>query len=383
MRILLTGVAGFIGYHLAKRLATRGDEIIGLDNINDYYDVNVKYGRLRDLGFSETETSAGSPDADPVPWPSSVHPNLSFVRMDLGDARGLKALFASGRFDVVVNLAAQAGVRYSLTNPDAYIASNVQGFLNVLEAVRSCPVKHLVYASSSSVYGLNTVQPFSESGPADHPASLYAASKRSNELMAHSYSHLYGIPTTGLRFFTVYGPWGRPDMALFLFTRAILEGCPIDVFNHGNMRRDFTYIDDIVEGIIRTMDLIPPGDPAWDGLQNGTSPAPARIYNIGNGRPVLLPDFIHALEDELGIKARMNMLPLQPGDVPATWADCSALERDTGYRPRTTVREGIRRFVAWYRDFYMRGGGVKRDMKVVLLAGGYGTRLSEETDIRP
>ena len=357
MRILLTGMAGFIGYHLAKRLAARGDEITGLDNINDYYDVNIKYGRLRELGFSETDTPAGSPDMDPEPQSSSIHPNLSFVRMDLGDVRGLKALFASGRFDAAVNLAAQAGVCYSLANPDAYVASNIQGFLNVLEALRSCPVKHLVYASSSSVYGLNTIQPLSESGPADHPASLYAASKRSNELMAHSYSHLYGIPSTGLRFFTVYGPWGRPDMAPFLFTRAILEGRPIDVFNHGDMRRDFTYIDDIVEGIVRTMDLIPSGDPAWDGLQSGTGPAPARIYNIGNGKPVLLLDFIHALEDELGIKARMNMLPPQPGDVPVAWADCSALERDTGYHPRTTVQEGIRRFVAWYRDFYIRGGG--------------------------
>jgi UDP-glucuronate 4-epimerase len=314
VKILITGIAGFIGYHLAKRLAAQGDTIVGIDNINDYYDVNLKYGRLADLGKSVT-----------------------FHKMDLADSAALKALFKAEQFDIVVNLAAQAGVRYSLTNPDAYIASNIQGFLNVLEAARAFPVKHLVYASSSSVYGLSTAQPFAESNAADQPASLYAATKRANELLAHSYAHLYNIPTTGLRFFTAYGPWGRPDMALFLFTKAILAGQPIDVFNHGVMRRDFTYIDDIVEGIDRIMRL---------------SPASARVYNIGNGAPVPLLDFIHALEAELGLKAQMNLLPAQPGDVPATWADCSALEAATGYRPRTPVQEGIKKFVEWYQGFY-------------------------------
>jgi UDP-glucuronate 4-epimerase len=346
MKILITGVAGFIGFHLAKRLVSMGRDVVGLDNINDYYDVRLKYGRLGELGIEAREGQKSGL------LQSSKYANFCFVKMDLEDAEGLTALCASEKFDTVVNLAAQAGVRYSLTNPHAYITSNIQGFLNVLEAVRAYPVKHLVYASSSSVYGLNTVQPFSESGAADHPASLYAATKRANELMAHSYSHLYGIPATGLRFFTVYGPWGRPDMALFLFTRAILEGRPIDVFNHGNMSRDFTYIDDIVEGIVRVIDVIPSGNPAWDGIQSGTSPAPSRIYNIGNGKPVRLMDFISALEKELGAEAKKNMLPLQAGDVPATWADCRALERDTGYRPNTPVQEGIRSFAAWYKNFY-------------------------------
>jgi UDP-glucuronate 4-epimerase len=343
MKILITGIAGFIGFHLAKRLAERGDDIIGIDNINDYYDVRLKYGRLTELGISRSANSK---------IVSSKYPALYFIRMDLSNAENLRSLYESENFDVVINLAAQAGVRYSLTNPDAYISSNIQGFLNVLEAAKAYPVKHLVYASSSSVYGINTIQPFAENGAADHPASLYAVTKRSNELMAHSYSHLYGIPTTGLRFFTVYGPWGRPDMALFLFTKAILEKKPIDVFNHGNMRRDFTYVDDIVEGIIRIISRIPPGIPGWDGLQSGIGPAPARVYNIGNGAPVRLLDFIQAIETELDIEAEKNMLPLQPGDVPATWADCSALERDTGYRPRTDIREGIKKFIKWYRSFY-------------------------------
>jgi UDP-glucuronate 4-epimerase len=356
VKILITGMAGFIGYHLAKRLVSCGNEIIGLDNINDYYDVTIKYGRLRDLGFPMEDIPVQFSAGGSRLCQSSGYPNLRFVRMDLEDTGGLKALFAAEGFAVVVNLAAQAGVRYSLTNPGAYIASNIQGFLNILEVLRAHPVRHLVYASSSSVYGLNTLQPFSESGPADHPVSLYAASKGCNELMAHSYSHLYGIPSTGLRFFTVYGPWGRPDMALFLFTKAILEGHPIDVFNHGDMRRDFTYVDDIVEGIVRVINLIPSGNPNWDGIQSGTGPAPARIYNIGNGKPVLLLDFIHALETELGTTARMNLLPMQMGDVPATWADCSALEEATGYRPHTGIQEGIKRFVAWYREFYHVAG---------------------------
>jgi UDP-glucuronate 4-epimerase len=347
MKFLVTGAAGFIGYHLAKRLAASGDEIVGLDSINDYYDVRLKYGRLAELGFADAERQA-----DTGLRRSSVYPNLRFIRLNLEDAGALKSLFAAETFDMVINLAAQAGVRYSLTNPDVYISSNIQGFLNLLEAIRSYPVRHLVYASSSSVYGLNTIQPFAESGPADHPASLYAASKRSNELMAHCYAHLYGIPATGLRFFTVYGPWGRPDMALFLFTKAILEGKPIDVFNHGDMRRDFTYIDDIVEGIVRIISRVPAGDPQWDGIQSAVSPAPARIYNIGNGQPVRLLDFIQALETELGMEAKKNLLPMQAGDVPATWADCGALEQDTGYRPRVEVREGIKRFVEWYKGYY-------------------------------
>ncbi|GHV70529.1 NAD-dependent epimerase [Spirochaetia bacterium] len=360
MKLLVTGTAGFIGYHLAKRLAAAGEDIVGLDSINDYYDVRLKYGRLAELGFAGAEQ-----------WPedsalrqSAAYPNLRFIKMNLEDAAALKALFAAEHFDVVINLAAQAGVRYSLTNPDVYIASNIQGFLNVLEAVRAYPVRHLVYASSSSVYGINTIQPFSESGAADHPASLYAVSKRSNELMAHSYSHLYGIPTTGLRFFTVYGPWGRPDMAYFLFAQAIMEGRPIDVFNHGDMRRDFTCIDDIIEGIVRIIGLIPSGVPQWDSIQSGISPAPARVYNIGNGKPVRLLDFIQALETELGREAKKNMLPMQAGDVPATWADCTALERDTGYRPRIEVREGIKRFVEWYRGYYKNEESYTKNEKI-------------------
>ncbi|MDR1908531.1 MAG: NAD-dependent epimerase/dehydratase family protein [Spirochaetaceae bacterium] len=334
MKVLVTGAAGFIGCHLAGRLAAQGEDVTCIDNISDYYDVSLKYARLAELGFSLSDGSAEAPGGPGLP--SGLYPNLVFYRLDLCDGAALTALFEAGRFDIVVNLAAQAGVRYSLTKPGAYIASNVQGFFNVLEAIRAFPVKHLVYASSSSVYGLDTVQPFSETSAADRPASLYAATKRANELMAHSYSHLYGIPATGLRFFTVYGPWGRPDMAPFIFTRAMLEGRPIDVFNYGDMSRDFTYIDDIVEGILRVMRAAPP----------------ARIYNIGRGEPVPLLGFIQLLEEELGLKARMNMLPLQAGDVSATWADCSALEADTGYRPRTPIREGVRRFVAWYRDFY-------------------------------
>jgi UDP-glucuronate 4-epimerase len=340
MKILVTGIAGFIGYHVASRLAARGETVIGIDNINDYYDVDLKYGRLADLGFPAAAIS-GQYGAV-----STTYPTLSFRRLDLAGAEALQSLFAAEQFDLVVHLAAQAGVRYSLTNPHVYITSNVQGFLNILEAIRAVPVKHLVYASSSSVYGLETVQPFSENSAADRPASLYAATKRANELMAHSYAHLYGIPSTGLRFFTVYGPWGRPDMAPFIFTKAILEGRPIDVFNHGQARRDFTYIDDIVEGIVRVMEKVP--DPA-------SSPVPARIYNIGNGTPVLLLDFIHTLEDELGRNARMNMLPAQAGDAPVTWADCGALEAATGYKPCTGIREGIRPFIAWYRRFYSVG----------------------------
>ncbi|MDR2393269.1 MAG: NAD-dependent epimerase [Treponema sp.] len=349
MKILITGIAGFIGYHLAKQLALQGNDLIGLDIINDYYDVNLKYGRLADLGIPQPQ------EGQKIPSP--VYPNLCFVQMDLTDGEGIKNLFQKEHIDhspidYVVHLAAQAGVRYSITHPDAYISSNIQGFLHILEAVRAYPVRHLVYASSSSVYGINRVTPFSEAGRADHPASLYAVSKRTNELMAHSYSHLYGIPTTGLRFFTVYGPWGRPDMAPFLFTQAILQGRPIDVYNYGKMSRDFTYIGDIVEGIIRVLGHIPTGQADWDGIQGGVSPAPAQVYNIGHGSPVGLLDFIEALETELGIVAAKNMLPMQSGDVPITWADCRALERDTGYRPQTDISTGVRALVAWYREFY-------------------------------
>jgi len=337
MKILITGIAGFIGYHLAKRFAGEGHEITAIDNINDYYDVDLKYGRLTELGLLAQTVS----DA---PVLSTKHPNLRFMRRDIADGESVKALFRREHFEYVVHLAAQAGVRYSLTHPNLYIASNVQGFLNLLEVIRENPVKHLIYASSSSVYGLNTKQPFSETDATDRPASLYAATKKTCELMAHTYAHLYKIPATGLRFFTVYGPWGRPDMAPFLFTRAILEGKAIDVFNSGNMSRDFTYIDDIVEGVVRVMAHIP--------ASGGAESAPAKIYNIGNGKPVALLDFIHTLEETLGTKAKMNMLPMQPGDVPVTWADCSALERVTGFRPGISIQEGVSRFAAWYREYY-------------------------------
>jgi UDP-glucuronate 4-epimerase len=325
-RILITGIAGFIGYHLAKRLAAEGADIVGLDNINGYYDVTLKQDRLKDLGLGAAGTSV-------------VYPGLRFVPMDLTDAVGIKALFAQEHFDVVVNLAAQAGVRYSITNPGEYVSSNIQGFLNILEAARAHPVRHLVYASSSSVYGYSTAQPYRESDPLDQMASLYAVSKRSGELMAQTYSRLYGIPATGLRFFTVYGPWGRPDMAPFLFTRAILENRPIEVYNYGKMSRDFTYIDDIIEGICRVLAL----DPAA---------GKARIYNIGNGAPVALLDFIRALEQALCLRAEKRMLPMQQGDVPSTWADCTALRNDTGYSPHTDIALGVKRFVAWYRSYY-------------------------------
>ena len=351
MKILVTGIAGFIGYHLAKRLAEQGESIIGIDNLNDYYDAKLKYDRLADLGFQVTGELKKETCSEIIH--SNLYPKMSFYKMDLVNANALKSLVKNEQFDIIVNLAAQAGVRYSLTNPDTYIAGNIQGFLNILEAVRTSPVRHIVYASSSSVYGLNTIQPFSEKHAVDYPASLYAVTKRANELMAHSYAHLYDIPLTGLRFFTVYGPWGRPDMALFLFTRAILSQRPIDVFNNGEMQRDFTYIDDIIEGTIRVMYKIPNGKLGFENLQGeNISHAPARIYNIGNCSPVRLLDFIHALEDELGLKAQMNMLPLQPGDVPSTWADCSSLKNDTGYQSCTNTRQGIKKFVAWYKEYY-------------------------------
>ncbi|HMN01442.1 MULTISPECIES: NAD-dependent epimerase [Geobacter] len=331
--ILVTGAAGFIGFHLTKRLLDRGDRVVGLDNLNDYYDVNLKLDRLRQLEGRE---------------------GFSFVRAGLADRPVLEDLFAGQRFDVVVNLAAQAGVRYSITNPHAYVDSNLVGFINILEGCRHHGVKHLVYASSSSVYGANTAMPFSIHHNVDHPVSLYAATKKANELMAHTYSSLYGLPTTGLRFFTVYGPWGRPDMALFLFTKAILEGRPIDVYNFGKMQRDFTYIDDIVEGVARVMDRTPEPNSAWSGARPdpGTSYAPYRIYNIGNNNPVELLAFIEAIEQNLGITAQKNLLPLQAGDVPATYADVDDLMNDVGFKPATPIGEGIARFVEWYRGYY-------------------------------
>ncbi len=332
-KFLVTGAAGFIGYHLSEKLLARGDEVVGLDIVNDYYSVALKEARLERL---------------------KRHEGFRFAKVDLADRERMASLFAEGRFDVVVNLAAQAGVRYSLTNPHAYVDSNLVGFTNVLEGCRHGGVKHLVYASSSSVYGANTTMPFSVHDNVDHPLSLYAASKKANELMAHTYSHLYRLPTTGLRFFTVYGPWGRPDMALFLFTKAILEGRPIDVFNHGQMRRDFTYVDDIVEGVVRVADRIPEPNGDWSGAKPdpGTSNAPYRIYNIGNNQPVELMHMIEVLEDCLGQRAEKNMLPMQPGDVPATYADVDDLVRDVGFKPQTSIEDGVRRFVEWYRAYY-------------------------------
>ncbi len=348
MKILVTGTAGFIGFFLAKRLLEKGYEVVGLDNINDYYDVKLKYGRLRELGIAEDEVEYGKRAE------SSKLENHSFYRIDLADGEAMESLFKSEKFDAVCNLAAQAGVRYSLENPAAYVQSNLTGFANILEKCRDHEVENLCYASSSSVYGLNKSMPFRVSDSVDHPVSLYAATKKSNELMAHTYSHLYGIKTTGLRFFTVYGPWGRPDMAPMLFADAILHDRPINVFNYGKMQRDFTYIDDIVEGVVRVIEHPAEPDKDFDyrDPDPASSPAPYRVYNIGNGRPVKLLDFITTLEKHLGKKAQMNMMPMQPGDVEATWADTSALEKDVGYRPSTDLDRGIGEFVRWYREFY-------------------------------
>ncbi len=348
MKILVSGTAGFIGSHLALKLLERGDEVVGVDNINDYYDVRVKYGRLQRAGIKKDEIKYNRLIT------SDQYPNYKFIKLNLEDRENLQKLFKDEKFDKVCNLAAQAGVRYSLTNPYAYIDSNIVGFVNLLECARHNEIKAFSYASSSSVYGLNEEQPFSTKANVDHPISLYAASKKSNELMAHVYSHLYGIPTTGLRFFTVYGPWGRPDMALYLFTKAIIEDKPIDVFNYGNMQRDFTYIDDIVQGVIKVIDNPPKGDPSWSGKQPdpSSSKAPYKIYNIGNNNPVKLMDFIEALEKKLGKKAKKNMLSLQPGDVPSTYADVSGLIEDFNYKPQTSIQEGINRFVDWYLEFF-------------------------------
>lgn len=348
MKILITGTAGFIGYHLAEKLLKRGDEIIGLDNINDYYDVGLKYGRLAKTGIDRKHITYGAMVQ------SRIYPNYKFIQLNLEDREKILELFKEQKFNGVCNLAAQAGVRYSLTNPHAYIDSNIIGFINILEACRHHNVGHLAYASSSSIYGLNEEMPFSTHHNVDHPVSLYAASKKSNELMAHTYSHLYNIPTTGLRFFTVYGPWGRPDMALFIFTKAILEGRAIDIYNYGKMQRDFTYIDDITEGLMRVIEKPPQGHKNWNGStpDPSSSRAPYRIYNIGNSRPVKLMDFIEAIEKHLGKKAEKNMLPLQQGDVPATWADVNDLTDDLGYKPNTSINDGIRKFIQWYREFY-------------------------------
>ncbi len=336
MKVLVTGAAGFIGFHVSQYLINRGDQVVGLDNLNDYYDVSLKLARLAQLD--------ANPNAE----------LFRFVKLDLADTPGMEQLFKTEKFDRVVNLAAQAGVRYSIENPRAYIDSNIVGFLNILEGCRHNDVKHLVYASSSSVYGANETLPFSEHDNVDHPLSLYAASKKSNELMAHTYSHLYALPTTGLRFFTVYGPWGRPDMALFLFTKAIKEGKPIDVFNYGKHRRDFTYIDDIVEGVIRTLDRVAESNPQWQGKtpDPASSKAPWRVFNIGNQHPVELLDYIGCIESELGRKAKLNLLPLQPGDVPDTASDVSALEAWVDYKPETPVSVGIARFVVWYQAYF-------------------------------
>jgi UDP-glucuronate 4-epimerase len=348
MKILVTGTAGFIGSFVAVRLAERGDEVVGIDNINSYYDVELKYGRLERDGLNRGKAEAGA-------WVrSSKYPTYRFKRMNVEDREGIEALFSEEPFDMVCHLAAQAGVRYSLVNPYSYIDANVVGFTNLLECCRHHKVKHLAYASSSSVYGLNEKYPFSVQDNVDHPISLYAATKKANELMAHTYSHLFGVPTTGLRFFTVYGPWGRPDMALFLFTKAILGDQPIDVFNHGKMRRDFTYIDDIVTGVVKVLDKAPSGDPKWSGKipDPSRSQAPYRIYNIGNNSPVELMEFIEAIEKALGKKAKKNFLPMQPGDVPATWADVKDLVEDFGYKPAMSVEQGVKNFVTWFRGFY-------------------------------
>jgi len=348
MRLLITGTAGFIGFHLARRLAEGYEAVVGLDNINDYYDVNLKYGRLETAGIARPAVRYNTEVR------SVVQDNYRFIELNLEDRDALDALFERERFDVVCHLAAQAGVRYSLENPHSYVDANITGFLNVLEACRRHPVHHLVYASSSSVYGLNTGMPFRTTDGVDHPMSLYAATKKGCELMAHTYSHLFAVPTTGLRFFTVYGPWGRPDMAAFRFVRKILAGEPIDVYNRGDLKRDFTYVDDIVEGVARVLEKPPAPWPEWDpeSADPGRSTAPYRLYNIGNGEPVNLMDFIAAVEQALGVTAEKNLLPAQPGDVAATWADTADLERDFGYKPYTPVTEGIRRFVKWYKYFY-------------------------------
>ncbi len=349
MNILVTGAAGFIGFHLTRRLLADGHPVTGLDNLNDYYDPRLKKDRLAMLGVDvDLDTPAiGSPSV-------LDHDKFRFVRMDLADRAAMDNLFEKNSFDAVVHLAAQAGVRYSLQNPHTYIDSNITGFLNILEACRHHPVSHLVYASSSSVYGANTRMPFSVHDNVDHPVSLYAATKKANELMAHTYSHLFGVPTTGLRFFTVYGPWGRPDMALFLFAKAMTSGKPIDVYNHGRMERDFTFIDDIVESIVRLVPKPPSGSAEWnsENPDPANSFAPWQVFNIGHNKPVALMEYISELEKQLGLQAEKNMMDIQPGDVPRTWADVEDLFDYTGYRPRVDVETGIAEFVSWYREYF-------------------------------
>ena len=345
-KVLVTGNAGFIGMRTVLALRKEGHHVFGLDNLNEYYDVNLKYGRLQQQGVPREEVQYGKI--------LKVDEGLSFIRWNLEEKDGILQLFENEQFDYVVHLAAQAGVRYSLENPDVYVESNVKGFLNILEGCRRFKVKHLVYASSSSVYGLNTEIPFNESHPTEHPVSLYAATKKANEMMAHSYAYLYNIPVTGLRFFTVYGPWGRPDMALFKFTRNILEGKPIDVYNFGNMERDFTYIDDIVNGIVKVLNHIPSKSNIEDpkDLNTNKSTAPYQIFNIGNSKPVKLTDFVTALEEVFGIKAKVNMMPIQPGDVTTTFAELENLRKATGYHPNANLKEGIKKFIDWYKAFY-------------------------------
>ncbi len=342
--ILVTGAAGFIGFHLCKRLLNDQCTVVGVDNLNEYYDVRLKRGRLEQL----------------LP-----HESFSFLQIDISDRKAIEKVFQDQHFDRVINLAAQAGVRYSIINPHSYIDTNIKGFLHILEGCRHAKVPHLVFASSSSVYGLNTKMPFSVHHNVDHPISLYAATKKSNELMAHTYSYVYGMPITGLRFFTVYGPWGRPDMALFLFTRAILEGRPIKVFNYGEMKRDFTYVDDSVEGVVRVMDRIPEPNKAWNGNDPdpGSSPGPFRVYNIGNHNPVKLMDFIEAIEKVLQRKADKEFEPMQPGDVPVSFADVEDLEKAIGFRPKTSIQEGIKRFVTWYLEYYHPGAAGSKTTK--------------------
>ena len=347
-KILVTGTAGFIGFHLTKRLVIDGYEVVGLDVINDYYDINLKYSRLKFLGIDKEQIQLNQKVT------SNVHENLNFIQLDLADHEYIVDMMRSESFDYVVNLAAQAGVRYSINNPLAYTHSNVDGFLSILEGARHSGVKHLVYASTSSVYGLNTAMPLKETTPTEHPMALYAATKKANEMMAHSYSHLFDLPTSGLRFFTVYGPWGRPDMALFLFAEAMRKGDSINVFNHGKMIRDFTYVDDIVESIARLVVKPPKRNDDWNGDEPriDASSAPFRIFNIGNGAPVELMRYIEAVETALGVKGKYNMMDIQPGDVPATHADTSALQEYIGFKPQTKVEEGVSRFISWYKDYY-------------------------------
>jgi UDP-glucuronate 4-epimerase len=348
MKLLITGTAGFIGFHLVNKLVNQGYDIVGLDNINNYYDVNLKYKRLETTGIKKEDIEYNKIVS------STLFPDYRFIKLNLEDETNISELFKKEKFDKVYHLAAQAGVRYSLENPKAYIDSNIDGFLNILEGCRHNDVRHLIYASSSSVYGLNEKMPFSVRDNVDHPISLYAASKKSDELMAHTYSHLYGLPTTGLRFFTVYGPWGRPDMALFKFTKAILAGNPIEVYNNGIMERDFTYIDDIIEGLARIVDNEPHGDEQWSGSNPdpSSSRAPYKLYNIGNSSPVKLLDFIKAIENETGKTAIKKMMPIQPGDVVKTWADVDELIGDFDYTPNTSIKDGIKKFVEWYGQYY-------------------------------